>query len=175
MTITFTERYTNKNDRSDWGRGPWNNEPEDKLVWKDEATGLDCMMLRNGAGAWCGYVGVPETHDMHGVEYYHSSQIMWLEAHGGITYSAGCADHICHLGDEDGGHVWWFGFDCAHSTDRTPSPMWGGSYGVYRTKEYVIGEIQQLALDLVDMKREDDDDDDSEDDCAVADAIVSML
>ena len=175
MTIQFTETYTNHNDRSTWGRGPWDNEPEDKLVWKDDKTGLDCMMLRNGAGAWCGYVGVPESHEMFGVEYYQSTQIMWLSVHGGITYSAGCADHICHLGDEDGGHVWWFGFDCAHSTDRTPNPMWG-SYGEYRTKEYVIGEIQQLALDLVNMKLSDDDDDsEDEESLAVAETIVSML
>ena len=178
-TITFTERYTNQEDRSEWGRGPWDNEPEDKLVWKDEKTGLDCMMLRNGSGAWCGYVGVPEYHDMHGVEYYKDDNLTFLSVHGGLSYSAGCSGHICHLGDEETGHVWWFGFDCGHSNDRVPNPgMWTANYSwsEYRTKEYVISEIQQLALDLVHMKRsEDDDDDDDDENYSVVDTIVSML
>lgn len=55
-------------DRSTWGRGLWDHEP-DKVQWVDEETGYDCLMVRNNFGAWCGYVGVPAEHPWFGVEY----------------------------------------------------------------------------------------------------------
>ena len=48
-------------DKSVWGPGPWQNEP-DKRQWQDEATGLPCLIVRNSMGALCGYVGVSEGH-----------------------------------------------------------------------------------------------------------------
>src|SRR5258707_18375 len=49
-----------------WPTGPWDAEPFNKVVWVDPATGLDCMLIRGGMGAWCGYVGVPKEHPWHG-------------------------------------------------------------------------------------------------------------
>ena len=47
-------------DKTNWpSRGPWDNEP-DKAQWIDEASGYDCLIVRGGGGALCGYVGVPE-------------------------------------------------------------------------------------------------------------------
>jgi hypothetical protein len=49
-------------DKSEWDRGPWDNEP-DKVQWQDAATGLPCIARRSEAmGSWCGYVGVAEGH-----------------------------------------------------------------------------------------------------------------
>jgi hypothetical protein len=48
--------------------GEWDNEP-DKIQWLDEDTGLDCLMVRNHFGSWCGYVGVTEGHPLFGVGY----------------------------------------------------------------------------------------------------------
>lgn len=62
-----TIEYRTK-DRSEWGAGPWSNEP-DKVQWQDEATGLPCLMVRNHSGAWCGYVGVAEGHPLYGQGY----------------------------------------------------------------------------------------------------------
>lgn len=48
--------------------GPWQDEP-DKAQWVDEATNLDCLMVRNPMGALCGYVGVPREHPWYGKGY----------------------------------------------------------------------------------------------------------
>lgn len=53
-------------DKSAWGPGPWQDEP-DKRQWQDEATGLPCLIVRNPAGALCGYVGVSKEHPAFGL------------------------------------------------------------------------------------------------------------
>lgn len=45
-------------DKSKWGDGPWQDEP-DKKQWRDPETGLPCLIVRGPGGALCGYVGVP--------------------------------------------------------------------------------------------------------------------
>ena len=48
-------------DKTTWAEGPWKDEP-DKVVGVDEATGLDCMIVRHDEyGHFCGYVGVAAT------------------------------------------------------------------------------------------------------------------
>lgn len=44
----------------------WETEPRHKEF---EADGLPCVMTRGPGGHWCGYVGVPEGHALHGVGY----------------------------------------------------------------------------------------------------------
>lgn len=128
-----------------WGEGPWQNEP-DYLQFKDEATGAPCLIVRGPVGALCGYVGVPEGHKYFGVEYDNVP----VEVHGGLTYSNHCTDHICHVpepGEPD--HVWWLGFDCAHSEDMAPAipVVCNGRYR-YRDMDYVKREIRELAEQL---------------------------
>jgi hypothetical protein len=77
-------------DKSDWPRGPWDNEP-DKMQWPDEATGLPCLVVRGPMGSWCGYVGIPSTHPAYGKEY--SADGLELSAHGGLTFSDKCSSH----------------------------------------------------------------------------------
>lgn len=50
-------------DRSTWGNGPWDGEP-DKMYWVDEETQLPCLMVRANpeTGNWCGYVAVEPDH-----------------------------------------------------------------------------------------------------------------
>jgi hypothetical protein len=141
-------------DRSNWSKGPWDNEPIDKAVWVDEVTGLDCMIHRGSGGAWCGYVGVSKEHKFFGEHYNEHYQD--LAVHGGLTFSDAChgvdedGRGICHPADE-GDHVWWFGFDCAHSFDIHPSQELQGlrySESEYRNKEYVISEVTDLAKQL---------------------------
>ena len=137
--------------RSGWKPGPWDSEP-DKVNWVDQATGLDCMMVRNHVGAWCGYVGVPKGHPHYQVDY---SGLLWeYDVHGGLTYSSECAGHICHTpeaGRPD--DVWWLGFDCAHLGDLAPSttkyPSLGfPADGKYRDQAYVREEVTSLALQI---------------------------
>lgn len=110
-------------DKSDWGPGPWQHEP-DKAQWIDPATGLPCLMVRNHAGSLCGYVGVAEGHPLFGKGYDDAD----LSVHGGLTFADSCQESadeghgVCHIpepGQPD--HVWWFGFDCSHCFDYSPA------------------------------------------------------
>lgn len=164
--ITFTEQYRNA-DRSRWiTGGVWDNEP-DKVVWVDEATGLDAMALRNGSGNWCGYVGLPESHPWYGKGYgecleqcdedwcYEHTPEGRINVHGGLTFSAACNDNapdhtqaICHLAD-DGRKVWWFGFDTSHAGDKSLYDYRNDWHGdTYRDLPYVTTEVQNLAGQL---------------------------
>lgn len=189
-------------DKSAWGAGPWQDEP-DKAQWVDEATGLDCLIVRNYGGALCGYVGLPESHPLHGADYEKPN----VDVHGGLTFADGCHEptregwekmkahfpsweaeaakyshnpnsdaavrvreyrpflddfdgyvahlqprSICHIplaGRPD--KVWWFGFDCAHSGDVSPSyasRYESMGYETYKDIGYVRAEVTSLAAQL---------------------------
>lgn len=110
-------------DRSQWGDGDWQNEP-DKVQFFDEESGYTCLIHRNYCGAWCGYVGIPESHPYFGKGRCDPPVFI----HGGLTYDGLCQQQphpygVCHQaypGQPE--RVWWFGFDCAHfGTDYIPS------------------------------------------------------
>lgn len=113
-----------KCDRSKWPTGPWSDEP-DKVQWKDETTGLPCLAKRHPhSGHWCGYVGVPPGHPLHGKSY---NDDVSLEVHGGITFGDHCQEGppeqtVCHIPDPgEPEHLWWLGFDCHHARDYSPN------------------------------------------------------
>lgn len=65
------------------------------------------------------------------------------------------AANVCHkpgAGEPD--HVWWFGFDCAHSGDFSPKYA---RYGTprhdetYKPLDYVVRECQRLAAQLASL------------------------
>ena len=173
------EREYRTVDKSEWGEGSWRNEP-DKVQWIDHDTGLDCLAVRHQhSGHWCGYVGVPESHPLHGQSYSDFYDVdLDFRVHGGLTFSEGCDEegdeftNICHVPfDGRSDNVWWFGFDCAHSGDLSPQRTvynkkkfeeerakgnsgwpWGPLMGLeeeYRTLEYVKVECKSLAAQLV--------------------------
>jgi len=149
-------------DKSEWDRGPWDNEP-DKVQWQDVATGLPCIARRSAMGFWCGYVGVAEGHPYFEREY--DSGVVDLTCHGGLTFNAHCAEDdkehgICHVpapGEPD--NVWWLGFDCGHAFDLMPGTVaalrkcdaYHGDFhqqDAYRDLDYVKSECAQLAQQL---------------------------
>jgi hypothetical protein len=160
-----TIEYRNVVDKSTWGPGPWNNEP-DKAQWQDEATKLPCLIVRNGGvtGSLCGYVGVPQGHPLYG------KGDVDVDVHGGLTFASGCShgpedQSICHIpapGESD--NVWWFGFDCGHAYDLAPALQallprvlpddlmsrlqQFHLRDVYRDFAYVKAEVTQLAAQL---------------------------
>lgn len=177
---TFTEQYQQHPDRAAWPDGPWTAEP-DKVVWRDETTGLDCMVVRGPIGALCGYVGVKADHPWHRKGYsehigpddcaeyadgfgwcYEHSPDGLVNVHGGLTFSDAChedgdrATSICHLAD-DGQPVWWFGFDCAHVGDLHPYDQKYHRPHVrsltYRDLPYVVAEVRGLAAQLAEVAR----------------------
>ena len=144
-----------------WLSGPWDGEP-DKIQWPDEATGLPCLAVRHPyLGHWCGYVGVAAGHPMHGKGY----EDVDIDAHGGLTFAEPCSPGsteghgVCHIpapGEPE--HVWWFGFDCAHSGDYSPQEArraiaLGYRFKIrphqkYRTLRYVQQQCAALAAQL---------------------------
>lgn len=137
--------------------GPWNLEP-DKISWVDLETDLDCLIVRNRLGNLCGYVGVTKEHPFFGKSYHDVDEDIYV--HGGLTFSDSCDEDnpegICHVPlDGRDGDVWWLGFDCGHYTDLTPvflaEPYTGLDImadGTYRTVEYVVTEVTNLAKQL---------------------------
>jgi hypothetical protein len=140
-------------DKSGWPSGDWHDEP-DKLQWLDQATGLPCLIHRGPSGALCGYVGVSEAHPLFKADYDAAD----VDVHGGLTFSDMCQGQaetgkgICHVpGEGEPDHVWWFGFDCAHSGDLCPAydgRHFSGGYNQYRGIEYVKSECASLAAQL---------------------------
>jgi hypothetical protein len=165
-------------DKSAWGDGPWQDEP-DRVEWYVD--GVACLALRHpGAGHWCGYAAVPPGHRWHGLGYSacysddcpdgetcpHYADV---EVHGGITFAEKCApkrsdrdprEQVCHVprpGEPD--DVWWLGFDFHHAWDIAPAFEMRkreagmrdeppGSY-VYRDIEYVKGECESVARQIL--------------------------
>lgn len=162
---TASHEYTTV-DKSAWGPGLWQDE-SDKMQWIDEATGLDCLIVRGPVGALCGYVGVPEGHPFFGIEYSgcahqprceeswcsHTPESV-IEVHGGLTFTDFCQDHtedrgICHVPFEGRPErVWWLGFDCAHSDDACPKYDGLSREGRYKDRRYVEREVAKLARQL---------------------------
>lgn len=140
-------------DKSQWPlRGEWDREP-DKAQWQDVTTGFPCLIVRGPSGALCGYVGLPEGHQFYGKDYDAPD----VEVHGGLTFANKCTEsddeaaHICHVpGPGEPDNVWWFGFDCAHSGDVSPSydRQYREHYSSYKTFAYVKHEVTKLAAQL---------------------------
>lgn len=114
-------------DKSSWGDGPWQNEP-DKKQWLDETTNLPCMIRRGPSGAWCGYVGIDKSHPWFERCYSEDEVENTIDVHGCLTFAGKCKVEmgtetgICHIVEEnEDDNVWWFGFDCAHGMDYMPA------------------------------------------------------
>ena len=164
----MSERVYTTIDKSEWGPGAWQDEP-DKIQWRDEETGLPCLVNRGPGGNWCGYVGVSRDHPFYEQPYNDHYDV---EVHGGLTYADHCAhgpeeSSICHIPDPgEPDDVWWFGFDCGHSMDIAPEreardrkryeqtgdPLWlplrGPWEEVYRTVDYAREQTTELARQL---------------------------
>lgn len=139
-------------ERASWGEGPWQTEP-DLVEWRHRFfPGLPLLAVRGAVGAWCGYVGVPPGHPLHGKPF---GDVDSVSPHGGLTYSDKCQGDICHvpgLGEPD--DVWWLGFDCVHANDYAPgfrAPKLA-KMTTYRRLDYVMDEVEGLAKELVELK-----------------------
>lgn len=145
--VPAAEIYYDRASRPD-GKGPWLGEA-DKVSWRDEASGYECIMLRDTRGGFlCGYVGIPSDHPLWGWDDDAVPSDIGIEVHGGITYARQCqagptparrlaveARRICHVELSPAvyhevahatdhrvqdPHAWWFGFSCDHAYDLVP-------------------------------------------------------
>tara|TARA_R110000851_G_scaffold332811_1_gene510040 strand:- start:747 stop:1226 length:480 start_codon:yes stop_codon:yes gene_type:complete len=146
-------------DKSSWGHGPWQSEP-DKKQWTDEMTGFPCLIVRNGAGSLCGYVGVGPDHSFFDLDECESFGLP-LSVHGGITFARRCnevgdeGETVCHVAPKDVPRF-WLGFDCSHLGDLNPGPSdvysaWAfeGEEEIYRDINYVMKQCADLAQELM--------------------------
>lgn len=155
------EHFEGRIAKDAWGAGPWQAEP-DKLQWKTRA-GLVGLIVRSiSSGGLCGYVGVPPGHPVHGKDYSDVD----ADVHGGLTFGSGCSPGglVCHVAERgEPEHVFWFGFDCAHSGDlspaqeaffrsRLPGLARGEEFCVYRDVRYVRREVERLAEQLATVR-----------------------
>jgi hypothetical protein len=142
-------------DKSDWGPGPWQDEP-DRVKWVCE--GFNCLILRvEGLGHLCGYVEIPPRHPW----YRSAPDDFTILCHGGITYD--CSERP-GSGLESGFR--WVGFDAAHARDFAPGsdarlrridpnhvsrfghPTGWGETVEYRTIEYMKRECERVVAQL---------------------------
>jgi hypothetical protein len=137
-------------NRTTWPPGPWDDEG-DREQWTT-ASGLPGLIARSRMGMWCGYVAVAADHPYYQRDY---ADIDDIDVHGGLSYSAACQGHICHVpepGQPD--DVWWLGFDCAHIDDVVPVSarfVWELSalrHCAYRDMVWVRAEVESLAAQL---------------------------
>ncbi len=142
--------------RETWGPGQWEDEP-DLVEWRTPGSTMPRLALRNNFGSWCGYVGLPPGHPSHG-KGYDAPAIEGLSVHGGVTYANECGGKICHAPlPGEPAHVWWIGFDTAHSGDLSPGlrattrRLCGSrqrEWETYKNLAYVVSETEQLAAQL---------------------------
>ncbi len=147
-----TTRIERTLDKTAWGLGPWEDEP-DLVAWRYK--GVPCLILRTPhTGSLCGYAAVTPRHRYYRCNWDHPN----IECHGGLTYSG-------EISEADGappGELWWFGFDTSHAYDYMPAMMGSslprargleiagiaGDRDVYRTLAYVRGEVESIARRL---------------------------
>tara|TARA_Y100000296_G_scaffold79468_1_gene103460 strand:+ start:32017 stop:32700 length:684 start_codon:yes stop_codon:yes gene_type:complete len=157
------------------GSGPWNGEP-DKLAWKDAASGLDCILLRQPSGVWGAFVAVSPSHPLWGFECDAIPSPLDLTGHGEIDYAETCAVYepeetrICHVGahrqsgarvpnDEHDhtGDAWWFGCSADKPGDyvpHSPQPILAREHGeTYRDIDYMYEVAVDLAGQLAAIER----------------------
>lgn len=135
-------------------KGIWQQEP-DKVVWIDEVTKLDCMLLRNDLGSWCGYVGVPESHPYFGLSCSRVEFAFEREINFSDSCQAGASEDekfVCHCRAHGHGETWWFGFHCADSHDYNPGLSFqfiGAEYYCDINYARTLVECLSLALSAV--------------------------
>ena len=120
-------------DKSTWGPGPWQDEP-DRVEW--EYAGFRCLVKRHPRfGNFCGYIALPAQHPWR-------TENSAPRCHGGITFNGGPL--------EENDVNYWVGFDAAHLDDFSPGSAARGGYTIrehetYRTLDYMKQGCVELA------------------------------
>ncbi len=97
-------------DKSGWGDGPWQDEPDyERYVLQ----GFPCVIMRSIVGMLCGYVAVPSVHPW----YRLSPEELPVRVHGGCEFRKYGNDQWLRSEEDD---VAWFGFSCSHLGDYLP-------------------------------------------------------
>jgi len=161
MTTSKSEfEETRHIDRTNWPPGPWDSEP-DRIEWRDEATGLPCVIIRpNNDGHLCGYVGVPIWHMFYGK---HCDDIgfdddEYTGPYRGVTYAKHGNAHVRHTQlTNEPDRFWWLGFSCDGWGDGQPGRPIDPEFGMsldrvqrqYRTVPQVREDCTKFAQMII--------------------------
>jgi hypothetical protein len=132
MNKVFPRKWHDQHDRSTWGKGLWDGEP-DREQWSDSMTGYPCLAIRCDLGMWAGYVGVYPEHpafgqeidDLPGVNFW-----CYTDEHHFIEPWPVDPNAVVNVDDPKESilqvvrmpdYLWFFGFDFAHAGDIIPS------------------------------------------------------
>jgi len=148
-----------------------------RITEKDWTTraGLRAVVLWVHDSHRCGYVGVPASHPLHGIDYSKASPHLEIADDTEVGKRGVIPLALYAMRDEEGQKeispdiyfdvhggltysgdtadypavaegTWWFGFDCAHAGDATGHHHCPGD--VLRSLEYVEAECESLAEQL---------------------------
>lgn len=137
-------------NRDGWLPGPWDREA-DLYYWISQYTKTPAAIVRHPHfGHLCGYVGVPEGHELFG-KIWDDVDIL---VHGGITYTA--REFPGTMESDYSG--WTIGFDCGHAWDFAPGAKFIGSRfsdpsDVYRTAAYCFGQVEWMAMQIAEWDK----------------------
>ena len=115
--------------------------------------GYHCLILRDrDAGYLSGYVGIPRTHPLFGVDFSEiEASNVEVNVHGRVEFSGP------QVGNDRGRpEHWYFGFDCDHFNDLSlkdletmdPVSLAVKRSSTYKTVEFVESEVRSLAQQL---------------------------
>jgi hypothetical protein len=115
-----------------------------------EESGYHCLILRDpDAGYLAGYVGLPRTHPLFGVDFSEVDETnAQITIHGGLEFSGATLE-----GGRERPEHWYFGFDCDHFDDLSlkdlqsmdPIGVAVKRSSTYKTIEFVEVEVRSLA------------------------------
>lgn len=158
-------------DKSEWGEGPWQHEPDYKeFMYK----GFYCLLRRHHRyGNWTGYVAI----DPQSKLAKEDCRSMDLDVHGGITYEA-FRNPLLSINIPEDDSLFWIGFDC-HSGRFKPDKKGNsvedyeddyapgeqvifkkagysddGKKEFYRTIEFAINELESLIDQIINLDKE---------------------
>lgn len=140
-------------DRSNWGKGPWDNEP-DFEVFQICGAGWNYLGIvrRLPMGNLSGYVMQLVDDPCYNFTMNDCSD---LDVHGGVTFGNTHPD-IANLTTVQFDNLWFIGFDCGHANDFTPGldNRLHGYHGTltYRDWKFVKQQVISLAEQIAKLK-----------------------
>lgn len=104
--------------RSEWSSGPWQEEP-DLVEWRLGGVSYPLLIVRGEAGVLCGFVGVPETHPLHGTFLRDDATLTSPDLPEVISATRPCGQVFIPTNEPP--TCWWLGFHCGSDREFVPA------------------------------------------------------
>lgn len=158
-------KFTNIIDRTQFEKGPWDNEEIDVQFWISNDNRI-CSLNRSNFGSLRGYVGINEYFEIKIIQQYSNFELSNYYIHGGITFCDynSNIDVFLYLGVQLSGYqktfekylepqkpIFWIGFDCLHSSDISPLDIFNKNKNkncTYKDINFVTKEAEKLSYKI---------------------------